>query len=437
MTKRIRLALCAAGVAACGHAAGGQSSSDPILHKLGEVLRAAHGDARVVLRPDALALDPWMDTQDVRNQHALAQILDAAFDGRRVFENSGAAVSAAYFDVLDRAEWARSALTADQRRQLAAVSRTLFADTARTTPTAGYREFLAAKKAADDRQRTWDQTPAEERTAELADQLQNAKDDLALADEDRKYSTAVSVYNALVNQPAPAVRRAKLREQYDANQLTGAEGARFARSDLGGGYDRIVQSDTWTRITLASTSPGEGTSPAAVWRRHHEDGSVVASPSRATRFSLAFDLAAVPVARPWFDATVFGDRLWRWRDPSHPPLSDGSPEGGQARELLPYFATHALIAANIAIESDLPAAEWSAVRQAALRGETLAWGPFLVVGRYFDPQHRRFAARRVASRLVMPDLQIIGWLIERVPKAPNPDLRLDWGEQVDRPGQSR
>lgn len=379
-----------------------------------------------MLRP-ALALDPWMDTEDINNRRAISDLLDTPLTISPVSQASPSRISSVYVEILRQGQWARSTLYPDQRRQLAAAGKVLFSDPSHSVPTPGYKNYLTLKQRVDALQAAWDVAAPADRTATMASNLEEAKNDLDIFDSNTPtYITAAADYQSLT-KPPPTDMRDRLLQNY-VSSLGTSNGSTFAPSDFKSGYQTALMTDKWTTLQINEAATG-GIPLTGIWGSQQGDTAAPLgfSDSHATSASVSFEYALVPIVRPWFDISVFSDRSWRWADGAHQLVSDGLTANGGPHGLLPSVPLVAVVARNVLISTDLPPSEWALIQRAVLDGRTLVWGPFLVSGRYVDPQHRALAPWRTGNTLHIGGPQIIGWMTEVLDLSPNPDPQFDWG----------
>jgi hypothetical protein len=139
-------------------------------------------------------------------------------------------------------------------------------------------------------------------------------------------------------------------------------------------------------------------------------------------FNLTMELAPVIISRPWFSAEFFKSRGWTlkkgdgWFYDDFP--SDGArpPKGN-----LIGYSTVALFARNIVIESAEFATAYDQSQSQTEVGGSVGWGPFSLSGSYSSAEgDTHWEATRDGAKIIVPGMQIIGFVNELVGKAPNP-----------------
>jgi hypothetical protein len=144
-------------------------------------------------------------------------------------------------------------------------------------------------------------------------------------------------------------------------------------------------------------------------------------------FQLRFELAAIPLLRGWLDADVFSSRSWKF-DPAVVSAADHLSDGNLPPVgTLPMYPTAMLLARNVEIvfnkSSELNKSFMETVRGSA----SVGWGPFSVRANYY----RRISRSshdfvEDSAGLLIPGMQIIGFMCRLLDACPNPDPNLNW-----------
>lgn len=140
--------------------------------------------------------------------------------------------------------------------------------------------------------------------------------------------------------------------------------------------------------------------------------------------TVSFDIMQVPLLRPWFDASVFGSKAWRWADGSTTLLSDGgNPPSGQ----MPGYASSVLVAKNLKIDLKLNDDERRQIEGQIAAGASVSFGIFSLsangLTKNSGNEHRSTLS---GTGIECKGMQIIGFVCNALPKCPNPDDGLDW-----------
>lgn len=144
-------------------------------------------------------------------------------------------------------------------------------------------------------------------------------------------------------------------------------------------------------------------------------------------FKLSFELAPVTIVRAWCYPEFFMNRGWTlqkgngWFFDDLP--SDGQPPNGQNEPKGNYigYATTALFARNIVIESADFVSAYHAYSNSVGGGVSVGWGPFTLSGNYHHSDSGdSFSSTTTDQALTVPGTCVIGFVNHLIGKAPNP-----------------
>lgn len=152
------------------------------------------------------------------------------------------------------------------------------------------------------------------------------------------------------------------------------------------------------------------------------ESSSFKSSDEVSSFSVKFDLTQVIITRPWFFPEFFKNQGWNlipgqgWEFDSMPSNGAEPPKG-----MFIGYPTAALFARNIEITSAELANAYSADSTSVNANASAGWGPFRVRGGYrSDSSNTKFRSRVEGETLKVQGMQIIGFINQLLPKAPNP-----------------
>ncbi|KYQ94265.1 hypothetical protein DLAC_04565 [Tieghemostelium lacteum] len=142
-----------------------------------------------------------------------------------------------------------------------------------------------------------------------------------------------------------------------------------------------------------------------------------------SNFSMSVDLLQLPILRPWFDASIFQSRAWKWTD----QISDGKePRSG----MMPVYATSVILAKNLKIKLNMSSEKNKAAFSKIETSTSASYGPFAIKGSYSHEEGDSSFNSKVSDDGIEADgLQIIGFICYKVPLSPNPDPSLDWPDK--------
>lgn len=150
--------------------------------------------------------------------------------------------------------------------------------------------------------------------------------------------------------------------------------------------------------------------------------STYSSDFRTESFRLSMELAPVLISRPWFSAEFFKNRGWTLKKGDGWFFDDFPSDGARPpRGKLIGYATQAIFARNIVIESREFVDAYQSSQSQTEVGGSVGWGPICLSGSYSTSEgSTHFNSQVDGARLVVPGMQIIGFVNELVGKAPNP-----------------
>jgi hypothetical protein len=151
--------------------------------------------------------------------------------------------------------------------------------------------------------------------------------------------------------------------------------------------------------------------------------------SDTSDYLLQFRLAKIPLRRSWLDAGIFRSRNWalNYQLTSRADnISDGTGGGTMAR-----MPVALIVARDVRLELAM-SSETNTFAMEEISGSLRAgWGPFSVRGNYYKKTTRQtHDFVKDAKGISIPGMQIIGFVMEAIPKCPDPDETLKWPEGV-------
>jgi hypothetical protein len=142
------------------------------------------------------------------------------------------------------------------------------------------------------------------------------------------------------------------------------------------------------------------------------------SQMNAETFSLTAKIATVRIQRPWFDDTLF--YLSKW---SVGGIPAGHISNGRMAEndngVLPLIPVMFIVARDVKIAAQITAEEREIIAKSFTARGSVGWGPFSVSGNYSHSSREEYFKSQVdEGGIVIPGIQIIGWVSSLVPAAP-------------------
>lgn len=153
------------------------------------------------------------------------------------------------------------------------------------------------------------------------------------------------------------------------------------------------------------------------------------SSSDTSNFSLSVDLIQVPLQRPWMTTWVFSSRGWQGGSTlggDGSICSGGSPLSG----IMPLLPTSMILARNLRVNLDMTSEVNRAAASQFSASASVGWGPFSVRGNYSrSTSSSSHDFVQTGNGITCPGTQIIGFVCEVLPRSPNHDPSLNWGQE--------
>jgi hypothetical protein len=148
-----------------------------------------------------------------------------------------------------------------------------------------------------------------------------------------------------------------------------------------------------------------------------------------SRFRLSFEIAQVPIVRPWFNVNFLTSKYWRFSK-NNPEFKDNMVSDGATppNGMIPAFATTCLFVRNLKLDFGESHSTMDSVKSMGSGGGYVGWGPFIIGGRYQSTNvDREVHAQAESQGIYIPGLQLIGFKCHTLPKGPDPhpDIRED------------
>ena len=136
----------------------------------------------------------------------------------------------------------------------------------------------------------------------------------------------------------------------------------------------------------------------------------------ADTFNLSAKIAIVQINRPWLNDLLFRMDNWYIDSKGAGGISNGTLKDNNG--LLPLIPTAFIVARNISITANWSTQDKSHVEDSITTHASVGWGPFAVSGSYsHGSTSDHFNSTFDGGTLVIPGIQIIGWVNEIVPRS--------------------
>jgi hypothetical protein len=192
----------------------------------------------------------------------------------------------------------------------------------------------------------------------------------------------------------------------------------------------------WTKISISSSDLQSTTThttlevsgKAGFWgfggsAGHTED--VTVSDATKSSMSITMEVKRVLLLRDsWLDAGVFRSKKWVWRDANEEMVSYGKFDitdvnNKQFKGRMPLYPTSIILVRKVALSADWGNDFASHINTHTNASGGWGWGPFSVGGSYGNSKDTKYSRVQASgSSLEIPDVQIIGWICQVLPKCP-------------------
>ncbi len=204
-------------------------------------------------------------------------------------------------------------------------------------------------------------------------------------------------------------------------------------------FDRMVSdsaSSSYSRSTSWSAGGSVGWGLWSVGASAGGSSTYNRQSSDTSELSVSFEYLRVRITRPWLDANVFAARYWTWkRVHGYEQLSDGGNLGlnPPQRPLgrMPVLPTHFILARNVKLAARYEHNDQTLITSQSSGGGRLGYGPFSISGSYSESTSEKNVNGHVESgALVIEHPQIIGFCGTLLPRCPDANRTLPWGEDA-------
>ncbi len=256
----------------------------------------------------------------------------------------------------------------------------------------------------------------------------------------KKEYEEINAYIDQVTRQSLVLYKQDLIRKFDRSLLNSPSDGDFFYTTLLPGH--FATSTGWTRFTFyegdyeahsnKKTSAWSGSAGASfglfsVGGSAGSSKQQMSEDQKSKNFSASFEFTQVPICRPWFEPGFFAMRAWTLDDTwnlnyDKKPVSDGAAK--PAGRLVAYPVS-ALFVRNVSMSASGMSRHSEFVKKATQAGGRVGYGPFHVGGSYSAGSEKRDSEAHIqGDSLTIDGLQLIGFINNIIPKAPNtnPDI---------------
>lgn len=387
----------------------------------------------VVLARHGILVSPTYDSSIPQDNIDILGGFNKLLLPRLIYEPSSQKLGELYSRILNDAVWAITPLTTLQRQQLINAKHELF-DQTESTPTVGYQRYLDLKKVYDQIQKKYEETPPDQIDPVLENARNQAEQDLILKGHRSQYEATETTYSSLQEQVSYKWRDSDLQ----ALQAAVPKGQDVDLKLLSKPFPSFddIDSINWINVSVSgeqlrdlTASPVFASSLSDTapnwWSGFDSSNSNSASCSRnfpSGSISIKFSAGLVNLERDWFDSKVIESRAWKWKN-TEKQISDGNIEGNTGEA--PLFISSVLIIKDLTISGSGLASCIPAIRTATKAKNSIGFGPLSLAD--FPTPSSFYLAPMISRQSVrFPYIQIVGFGVNALPLAPNPNLDFLW-----------
>ncbi|MBD5784918.1 hypothetical protein IF650_01875 [Cellulosimicrobium terreum] len=243
--------------------------------------------------------------------------------------------------------------------------------------------------------------------------------------------------------------KARYRDDLDKAKLTGAvSGSDFYYTSVVPG--NFLTASGWTEFTFGSgdfaqerfssyslkrSSSASGGGFFGIFGNAKAGTQVEGESARSFRFeseqfSMSFQIAQVPIVRPWFKTAYLTSKSWRMSQANVEARGEFASDGGTPRKgRLPAYPTALVLVRDVTVSFRASEgmssfqSEWESAKSTS--GKVFAFGPIVVAGgnttsRYSSSSNSSSRYHWDGQTLKVDGAQIIGFKCALMPKAPDP-----------------
>jgi hypothetical protein len=239
----------------------------------------------------------------------------------------------------------------------------------------------------------------------------------------------------------------KLQERYDSGTEVTTMSSKFQNIGLAPPYRTWFGDAGWTSFAFDQKDMDNQTQSQAIGVsgrldgeygifRISGDGSYEKDSSfvKMDQTELAFSckLFRIALDRGWMNPLVFSSRAWRWSVQSiafGTQLSTGGDIFNDVPPTGPFTAipTAAILSKDLQIKGTFNNTIVEQMNSKIAANASVGIGPFTIAGRFNMQDHSGSEKGTIASNgISAPDVQLVAFICEVLPKTPNPDPALNW-----------
>lgn len=150
---------------------------------------------------------------------------------------------------------------------------------------------------------------------------------------------------------------------------------------------------------------------------HSSQHQHLSSQTSNLRFSYKYTL--VTIRRPWMTFNLLGTKGWNLGNFAAKGAISKGTKAGQAASIMPLLPTSFVVVKDVRISANWAKSDWDLIRSQTGGGGGFGIGPFRISGHYaHSSSSDTFSSSYANGNIVVPGVQIIGWINQVVPYCP-------------------
>lgn len=387
-----------------------------------------------------------LDPNKVDDRYALSVLFDAVPQFSWVYRPAATTLSNTYTTVLDGKDTPNVSLTPEQQKTLDAALKTV------TDYEPLYEKYQGAYWVVldeyDAANATWvNGGPPIPRSLKL--KLQAALDKWDRDGHRAAVDKATADITKLEGLSPDAFWR-KLQERFDSGTETTEMSSKFQNIGLAPPYRTWFADAGWTTFTFDQKDMDNQSQSSAIGVSGHLDGEYGIfkisgdgsyekdssyTKMNQTELSFSCKLFRIALDRGWMNPLVFSSRAWRWSVQSvafGTQLSTGGDIFNNVPPTGPFtvIPTAAILSKELHVKGTFDNTIVEEMNSKIAANASVGIGPFTIAGRFNMQDHNGSEKGTIASNgISAPDVQLVAFICEVLPRTPNPDPALNWKTQ--------
>ena len=134
---------------------------------------------------------------------------------------------------------------------------------------------------------------------------------------------------------------------------------------------------------------------------------------------VSFEYTLVSIRRPWGSFQLLNTSTWNLQNLYKKGKISNGTKNNQDGSVMPLLPTSFVVVRNVQIKADWAKSDFDFLKTTTNAGGSVGIGPFSIGGSYASSHsHQTFMSAFAGSSIIVPGVQIIGWISQIVPPCP-------------------